>query len=199
MRGLCAALAMIAALGSAVPGASAHSFSVALAVALSEPSAAKREQIRDGFLLATRERDGHPDETSDGHLGGLDVHLSMAVGTDIEALLKRNPVDIVVAIGRAVSIEPLRRLAASARAVLTAPGRGPIPDLAGAGSDGRPPALEAFLAAFEKEFGYPASPCAALGYNAARRIDAAVRPLGGVADKAALRHALTENQPAFDC
>ncbi len=199
MRLLFTILAMIAALGSATPGANAHSFNVALVIALSEPSEAKREQIRDGFLLATKERDSHLDETSDGHLGGLDVHLHLAHGADIEALLERNAIDILVAIGRAVSIKAMRRLAASSQTILTAPGRTPIPDFAGAGRDDQPPALKAFLAAFEKEFGYRASPCAALGYNAARRIDAAVRPLGGVADKAALRRALPEYQPAFDC
>ncbi|HSG95807.1 MAG TPA: hypothetical protein VLA28_09815, partial [Afifellaceae bacterium] len=55
----------------------AHSFNVALLVGSSGPAAGEDEQVRDGFLLATRERDSHPDEESDGHLGGLDVYLLM--------------------------------------------------------------------------------------------------------------------------
>ncbi len=32
-----------------------------------------------GFRLATRERDSHAGEESDGHLGGLDVYINMAM------------------------------------------------------------------------------------------------------------------------
>ncbi len=204
MRLLFAALTIIAALASAGPRASAHSFNVALLIAVSEPSGAKREQVRDGFLLATKERDSHPDETSDGHLGGLDVHLYLADGADnsraeIEALLKRHAIDIVVAIGRPELMESIQRLAENSHAILITPGLEPIPDPGRAGHNNRPPALRAFLAAFEKEYGHQASACAALGYNAARRIDAAIRPLGGILDKTALRRALGEPQPAFDC
>ncbi len=53
----------------------AHSFRMALLLPLTGADAAVGRQAVKGFLLATRERDGHPDETSDGHLGGLDVYV----------------------------------------------------------------------------------------------------------------------------
>lgn len=53
----------------------AHSFDVGFMAPLSGPDAHQGQQALDGFLLATRERDGHAFEESDGHLGGLDSYV----------------------------------------------------------------------------------------------------------------------------
>ena len=53
----------------------AHSFDVGFLAPLSGADARQGQQALDGFLLATRERDGHPLEESDGHLGGRDSYV----------------------------------------------------------------------------------------------------------------------------
>ncbi len=169
----------------------AHSFNVALVIALAEPSAAAGREVRDGFLLATRERDSHPDEHSDGHLGGLDVYLypvDLAVESlaGLEALLARVPIDIVAVVGPDEAAAAIGPLIDGSGTVLMAPGRL------------RAPASAAFATAFEAAFGYPPGNQAAHGYNAARRIDAAVRPQDGVADRAALRRAFDFTRDGID-
>ena len=52
------------------------------------------------------------------------------------------------------------------------------------------PANKAFVAAFEKEYGYPPALYAANGYDTAKLIDAAIRQAGGKKDAEALREAL---------
>jgi len=70
---LLAALPLMLAAG----GLRAHSFDLALLLPLSGPERELGERMRAGFLEATRAFDGHPDEQSDGHLGGLDVHVTV--------------------------------------------------------------------------------------------------------------------------
>ena len=66
---------LVAALWMGMSGiASAHSFTAALLVVGEDREASLAEAVR-GFLLAADERDGHANETSDGHLGGVDVHV----------------------------------------------------------------------------------------------------------------------------
>jgi hypothetical protein len=128
MKALIVAAALIAGLAGMPGGAKAHSFNVGLVIALSEQSDANIRQARDGFLLATRERDSHPDEESDGHLGGLDVYLfpvdlkreSLA---GIRALLQREQIDILAVIGPDDAADQFRPLVAGSKAVLLAPGR----------------------------------------------------------------------------
>ncbi len=67
----------------------AHSFNLGLIIPLTGSQTQAGQQILDGFLLATTEEDSHPDETSDGHLGGLDSHvLKVDSGTDSSTLIK---------------------------------------------------------------------------------------------------------------
>ena len=191
MKAMMVAAALIAGIAGVPGGAKAHSFNVALVMALIEHSDANIRQVHDGFLLATGERDSHPDEESDGHLGGLDVYLfpvdlkreSLA---GVRALLHREQIDILAVIGPDGAAEQIRALVAGSKTVLLAPGR-----LSSAPT-------EAFAKAFQAAFGYAPARPAAEGYNAARRIDAAVRPLGGVGDSAALRRALDETRDGLD-
>lgn len=191
MKALIVATALIAGLAGMPGGAKAHSFNVGLVIALSEQSDANIRQALDGFLLATRERDSHPDTVSDGHLGGLDVYLfpvdlkreSLA---GVQALMQREQIDILAVIGPDDAAEQFRPLVAGSKTVLLTPGR-----LAS-------PPTQAFANAFQTAFGYAPAMPAAEAYNAARRIDAAVRPLDGVGDSAALRRALDHTRDGLD-
>ena len=72
--------------------ASSHSFNVGL---IGTPSVEWTRATRQGFLLATRERDAHAFEESDGHLGGLDVYLldlgDLADATAAQRLVESEP------------------------------------------------------------------------------------------------------------
>jgi hypothetical protein len=172
-------------------GAKAHGFNVGLVIALAGPSDVDARQVRDGFLLATRERDSHPDEESDGHLGGLDVclfpvDLNRESPAGVRALLTREQIDILAIVGANDAVEEIEPLVAGSQTVLLTPGRP------------RRAPTQNFANAFRTAFGYAAATPAAEGYNAARRIDAAVRPLGGVGDGAALRQALDNTRDGLD-
>ena len=83
--------------------ASAHSFTAALLVVGEDREASLAEAVR-GFLLAADERDAHANETSDGHLGGVDVHV-LPLPRDAAALVEglignpTEPGDVVVVFG----------------------------------------------------------------------------------------------------
>jgi hypothetical protein len=53
----------------------AHSFDIAVIAPFSGPEATVGASLWQGMRIATREADGHPQETSDGHLGGVDSNL----------------------------------------------------------------------------------------------------------------------------
>ena len=79
-------------------GAFGHSFNVALVV-----PAGERVQAMQAFLLASGERDRHANEESDGHLGGLDVYVSVVEMDADVAGLRENVVaaqpDIIAVVG----------------------------------------------------------------------------------------------------
>ncbi len=189
MKLLATVAIFVAGLATCSVGAAAHSFNVGLVVAFTESTDTR--QVRDGFLLAARERDGHPDEEADGHLGGLDVYiysvdLERESLAGVRALLQREQIDILAVIGPDGAAEKIGPLIAGSRTVLLAPGRL------------RSTSMEAFTNAFQAAFGYPPSTPAAEGYNAGRRVDVAVRPLGGVDDRAALRRAFNKSRDGLD-
>ncbi len=160
---------------SALPlTADAHSFRLALLLPETGPDRQLARQALDGLLLATRERDAHEGETSDGHLGGLDVHISVvdtasgpvSVRTALKQLIDR---DLQIVAGlMAGKLEDLVRetLQDTPAYVIVSPD---------------PPAAidAAFGSAFEAMFGYPASRNAWVGYCTGRVIDEAVRELAG--------------------
>ena len=59
----------------AMEKAEAHSFKVGFIIPLSGAEVAKGNDALDAMLLAADERDRHPGNESDGHLGGLDVYI----------------------------------------------------------------------------------------------------------------------------
>ena len=168
----------------------AHSFSAAI-VTDSNDGGAELQSTLEGFLLATRERDGHADETSDGHLGGLDVHvLPLEVAspaafarlweemeTSADILLVAGSDDLYAAAVQAVG----------AKTAVLRPGRLPPEDFwkGITGAD-----KSEFAIRYHNSHKRLPDRAAAAGYNAARRIDLAIRPLGVVDDQASLRAAL---------
>ena len=173
----------------------AHDFRIALVVPLSGPEAKRGREIRDGFMLATAERDSHPEQHSDGHLGGLDAYVALLDANgdalaELRSLVDRGEVDIVVGFGPEAERSRLRALLEGTRAILPAPGRSPF-------AKPRGPGVGAFITAFQGIHGRAPGIDAARGYHAARRIDAAVRAQGGVDDLAALRRSFAASERGF--
>ena len=186
---------MIAEIVFAVDPALAHRFNVALVIPLSNAVAVQGRQFRDGFMLATTERDSHPDQESDGHLGGLDVYVGVIdghgdVAADIGRMARQGEVDIVAAFGSETTLSLIGKLLDGTRVAVLVPGRSPFsePDL---------PAVTAFISAYQREYGRRPSAQAAQGYNSARRIAFAVRAQGGVDDTAALLRSFRQTARGF--
>lgn len=154
-----------------------HSFKVALVLPGSAKASSQARQIHQGFMLATTERDSHPDEESDGHLGGLDVYVSVIneqvnVTAEIESLARQDGTNIVVVLGSQKVPLLFSKLVDPEKTALLMPGQTPFSrvDL---------PAVARFISAYKNRYGNDPSLEAAQGYNAARRIDVAIRAVGG--------------------
>ncbi|ASJ73661.1 hypothetical protein IMCC3135_17910 [Granulosicoccus antarcticus IMCC3135] len=160
--------------------ACAHSFSLAV-VADGEQAAMQLNSAVNGILLASQERDGHADETSDGHLGGLDVFIVPLPTRAAETIqgLKRAPqssIDIAILMSTEAGADQL-----DLHTVTIRPGT----------INANPTETsKLFATRFQSAFGMMPDQSAIEGYNAARRIDLAVRTLGGVDDRRALIAAL---------
>ena len=146
----------------------AHSFNVAILL--------QDTQFLNGFMLAASERDGHPDETADGHLGGLDVFVSV-LDTPAEIT---DDTDIVV----------LRENMQNLTAIPLYPGQTPF-------AQSRQPSVKRFISAYKTTYGMMPTATAAQGYNAAQRIDQALRPWDGVENRAAILRSFEETTSDF--
>lgn len=166
--------------------AQAHSFTAALVVAGEDREARLAEAVQ-GFLLAADERDGHANETSDGHLGGVDVQVlplpQEAAGrvTGLVGTPDAAP-EVVVVFGTAAAVGEVTETYGTGSVVLS-PGTPPEGWEAELGDD-------SFAVRYRKAYGAAPSLTAALGYHAARRLDEAIRPLDGVSPRPALEAAL---------
>jgi len=159
----------------------AHSFSVAI-ISDDMGSPDLLQSAVRGFLVASAERDGHSDETADGHLGGLDVFLTplpAALAVGIEGLVGLTPdtFDVVVVLGETAASEGVQGVVATTTVIKP----GTLPD---------PVQRTGFAERYMARYGTLPTDAAAQGYNAARRIDRAVRQLGDASQTDALRGAL---------
>ena len=160
----------------------AHSFTVALIAPSSGTNMEIGGHVRDGFLRATRERDSHPDEESDGHLGGFDVYLVLIDGaleprgvlTAVEMLLQAQRVEFIAVVSP-TRTEELRRIVAGTKTLLIELSRNFVSKDMPIFSDRD---SSVFESEFQRDFGYRPSRHAILGYNIARLIDAAIRRNG---------------------
>lgn len=182
--------------------AAAHSFNVALLVPLSGAGAAAGSQMQDGFMLATRERDSHADQESDGHLGGLDVYVYPADSEGADAgeigrMLQSRDIDIVAIAAPGEAFDRIAKLAGDAASAVIRVTEG-VP-LSQGGSEAADPtgAAGAFIEAFRSAYGYSPTLAAAQGYQVARRVDQAVRAEAGVDDKLGLAARFRESEVEF--
>jgi len=81
------ALTILCLVFGAMAEAQAHSFKVGFIAPLSGPEMENGQQALQAMLLAADERDRHPDNASDGHLGGLDVYIRKVNTNQPEAAL----------------------------------------------------------------------------------------------------------------
>jgi len=185
-------LGMIAAGAFATKPAHAHSFRVMLFIPQSQAAAL---EVRQGFMLAATERDGHPEQGADGHLGGLDVYVSVIDGRgDVFAMFgriaRKGEFDIIAVFGSEATLDLIENLIDGTQVAVLRPGNANF-------SGPRQLAVAAFTAAYQKVYSTKPSSLAFEGYNAARRIDAAVRAQDGVADKALLLKNFKETAHRF--
>ena len=160
----------------------AHSFTVALIAPSSGANMEIGVHVRDGFLRATRERDSHPNEESDGHLGGLDVYLipidaalePQRVLTAVEMLLQAQQIEFIAAVSFSRT-EELRRVVAGTKTLFIELGQNLMSNEKPIISDSN---SSVFESEFRRDFGYEPSQHAMLGYNIARLIDEAIRRNG---------------------
>ena len=158
----------------------AHSFNVVMVV----PGDLSQDIHRDmvlAFLVASEERDAHANQESDGHLGGLDVYITIAGPDERDRIQAADP-DILslplrgdATFGDAVTFGPVNTTAPKAVAFLARPAA---------------PGLAPFEQRFTARAGQTPGPEATAAYLAARQIGVAVRALGGVDDRAALARLL---------
>ncbi len=148
----------------------AHEFEVTFIVPAGSEAVAEQ-----AFLLASAERDGHADETSEGHLGGVDSQLAIITSGQVLPAS-----DIVVVIG-AVQMPgsggfwglPVSQVSEAARSAFLA-------------SDAP------FASRFAGRYGQAPGEIATLVYVAARLIDVAIREQDGVGDINALENAVKD-------
>lgn len=190
--------AMVALAGAAmlIKPVQAHSFNVSLLIPPSKAGAPSGDQILRGFMLATKERDGHPDQESDGHLGGLDVYVTVVDGqadtlSDLRRIAPKGDPDIVVAFDDGIPDTVVDRFVSTDDIALLRPGRTPFskPGL---------PGTRKFMSDYQREYGVQPSASSAQGYNAGRRIESAVRAQSGVRDKASLLQNFKTTADNFD-
>ena len=163
-----------------------HSFNVTLVFPTPIASSSQARQIHRGFMLATTERDSHPDEHSDGHLGGLDVYVTV-----IEKTKKiKDDTDIIVIFRSPKNRSHFTKLENEKNTALLFPGQTPF-------TNGDIPAVTKFIASFKSIYGNKPTADAAQGYNAARRIDVAIRALGEADDKPAIRKSFKKTANDF--
>ncbi len=186
---------VIAGLVLASP-AFAHSFNVMLIVPLSGEQEEAGRQFVDGFMLATTERDAHANQESDGHLGGLDVYVSLldANGSGQDMVLehaRQNDIDIAIGPWGIQDLLLSESVLAGQGVSLLSPGSAPQVDGEGA-------KVVAFGENFARTYGDAPGADAMQGYNAAQRIEIAVRGQSGVADVEALAQSFAQTASGFD-
>jgi hypothetical protein len=168
--------ALAAVLWIALSGiAAAHSFTAGILVVGENVEQDLAEAVR-GFLLASDERDGHPNETSDGHLGGVDVHV-LPLPAEATRLVQEltgspdEPADVVVVLGLKPAADDAASKYSRASTVL-------VQALLAEGWNGDD-RMEGFIARYRLAYGKEPGLLAASAYHAARRLDIAIRPLDG--------------------
>ncbi len=168
----------------------AHEFDAAVVAPFTEDGEIGQAILR-GLVFAASERDSHSGMTSDGHLGGVDVHFKVIDSAEGLSAAR----DELTAYDA-----PIVFLAASDdwQTVLADELPGAAVFVAGqqpaADNEAVQDTARRFLAATGAEMSAPAR----AGYSAGRRIDQAVRPLDGAVPTQSLREAFAQSAGGFD-
>ncbi len=182
----------------------AHSFNVGFMAPLSGPDAQQGKRALDGFLLATRERDSHAFEESDGHLGGLDSYVIRidsgpgveAVRGRLDALLRGEGIVFLTGVSVSETLAAAGAMPDDSQSIVVEP----EDSVAYRSAVRSPESLVtmngiSFPAVFREAYGYEADEDAVGGYIAARIIGAAVSAVEGrFSQRDALRSALVRAQ-----
>ncbi len=150
-----------------------------------------------GALLAADERDGHPEETSDGHLGGVDVHL-VPLEEDRRFTLPelknthRGELDFLLALDPG-GVPGAGVPGMTDHTIILQPGELPDAHAWSGNSDSA-----SFGARYRDAWAMEADVHSAQGYNAARRLNDAIRPHDGVDQTEAIRDALLRSRAGID-
>ena len=143
-------------------------------------------QALNGFLLATTEEDAHADETSDGHLGGLDSHVfkvdseadSTVMLKSLENLMHTRQPIFVTGLFSAETAELIAQSLKRENTVFFDPSESALWQIALADADSlKSMNGDSFGARFQIRYGYLPTLEAMRGYVAARLIAATVRSL----------------------
>ena len=178
----------------------AHSFDVGFLAPLSGPDAHQGRQALDGFLLATRERDGHAFEESNGHLGGLDSYViridssggAEAVRGQLDELLRGEGPVFLTGVSVSETLAAAGIMLDDSQSILV----DPLDSAVYRSAADAPESLVTrddvpFPAAFRRAYGYDADGHAIGGYIAARVIAAGVSAVEGrLSQRDALQRAL---------
>jgi len=186
VKGLLATI-LSAATAVGVGDAVAHSFRVGFIAPTTGAEMRSGQEALDGFMLATRERDSHPDETSDGHLGGLDVHVTVIDSSrgqeetlhQVERLVVAGGTEFLTGLVSPRLREEVTRIGGGKTRLIDPRKTWLPPSDDSASGELLTMNKIPFAVAFTSEYGYPPTRSAARGYTAARLIDHLVRAVGG--------------------
>ncbi len=130
------------------------------------------------------------DESNVEAMGKRGIDGDGDVAADIGRIAATGEADIVAAFGPETTRSLIGKLFDGKRVALLVAGRSPF-------SRSELPAVAAFISAYESKYGRRPSSQAAQGYNAARRIDVAVRAQGGVEDRQSLLRSFRQTARGF--
>lgn len=176
--------------------ASAHEFSLGVHAFGNDARDRVVSAVR-GILLAADERDGHSGETSDGHLGGVDVHIVPFLEDRAVALpelknVHRGHIDLLLILESDTDPSVTLPRITDQTIVL---GPGELPDLP---SWSNAKDALSFAARYGDAWSTEPDIFSAQGYNAARRIDQAIRPHDGIEQTNAIRNSLLQSAKGVD-
>lgn len=176
--------------GASLP-AMAHEFTVAI-VGSGATASARVAEVARGVIVAADEQDGHAGETSDGHLGGLDVQITLVPDAEIPVEMvgtPKTPADIAFILDQEFPREPNIVEVLALDTIVVRPGVLPAREYRAA-SD--------FDRRFRMLFGRAPTQLAEQGYNVALRIDLAIRSRDGFEHRPAIEASLAKSAAGID-
>lgn len=177
---LSTSLTIFLLMAATLNNAEAHSFKVGFLVPLTGEYVDQGRDAVDALLLAADERDGHPDNHADGHLGGLDVYVlkidtnrdNQASLNDISHMVKTDDIQFITGLippklGEQISLQ-LKNT--TAHYIGT-----PVDNIANMATMSG----EGFAASFSRRYSRSPSLSARQGYRIALYLDRIVREIAG--------------------